>query len=226
MYNKRFWKAVAVVSGEMLLAMLIFTGVLAAIVFAIRPFVTQYKVLDMGVFIALRPLIRPWLNTLMSDITFLGQQQFLLPTNLLLIVYFLTIRRKSWFSIRIAAISLSSLMLIFALKMLFMRERPPDPLLFTAEGYSFPSGHAVMSVAFYGVLMYISSSTVNHKLLRWSIYVFLVLLILSIGFSRIYLRVHYASDVIVGLIVGLLWLIISLYMLKRIENYNKAQAVV
>jgi undecaprenyl-diphosphatase len=221
MYKKTFWKETAIVSGEMLVAMIIFTAVLTVAVVSLRPVVSQYQYLDLVVFADLRPIIRPWLNNLMRAITFLGQHQFLIPANLLLIVYFLTFRRKSWFSIRIAAIGISSLVLMFALKLLFMRERPPDPLLYAADGYSFPSGHAVMSVAFYGTLIYICSFTVQRKVFRVVIYSFLVLLILCIGFSRIYLRVHYTSDVIVGLIVGVLWLLISLYTLKRIENYNK-----
>ncbi|MEP6676681.1 MAG: phosphatase PAP2 family protein [Ferruginibacter sp.] len=226
MYTKRFWKGVAVVSGEMLLAMVVFTTILAILVFSIKPFIEQYKQWDLDVFDSIRPMIRPWLNSFMSIITFFGQHQFLIPANLSLIIYFLTVSYKSWFSIRIAAIGLSSLALMFALKLLFMRQRPPDPLLFSADGYSFPSGHAVMSVAFYGLLIYICSFTVHNKILRWIIYIMLALLILCIGFSRIYLRVHYASDVLVGLIVGVLWLLVSLYTLKKIENYNKQHLTV
>ena len=221
MLNKRFWKGLLVVSSEMLLTMIVFTGILAAIVFAIRPEARQYKQIDLDILVALRPLVRPWLNNFMRFITLFGQHQFLIPANLLLITYFLTIRRKSWFSIRIAAIGLSSLGLMFALKLMFMRQRPVDPLLYEADGYSFPSGHAVMSVAFYGVLIYICSITIQSKAMRWIVYVMLSLLILCIGFSRIYLRVHYASDVIAGLIIGLVWLFISLYALKRIEKLNQ-----
>lgn len=102
-----------------------------------------------------------------------------------------------------------------------MRSRPEAPLLFEAQGYSFPSGHAIMSVTFYGLMIYIINATVKAKLWRWLLTLFFALFIIAIGFSRVYLRVHYASDVIVGFIVGLLWLLISLFILKRIEAFNK-----
>ena len=222
MLTKRFWKGAGVVSLEMLFAMSIFTAGLTLLVLAIRPFVRHYKSIDLQILEDLKGHTSEGMNNFMLAVTFLGKHPFLIPANLLLIAFFLLIpKRKSWFSIRVAAIGLSSLAFTFALKYLFMRKRPEAPLLFEAEGYSFPSGHAIMSVTFYGLLIYIISKMVDNKPLRWSINSFLVLLILLIGFSRVYLRVHYASDVIVGFIVGLTWLLISLYVLKRIEEFNK-----
>lgn len=221
MLKKRFWKGAGVVSLEMLFAMSLFTAGLTLLVMAIRPFVRRYKYIDLEVLDNLKGHTSEGMNHFMVAVTFLGKHPFLIPANLILIAFFLFVYRKSWFSIRIAAISLSSLAFTFALKYLFMRKRPEAPLLFEAEGYSFPSGHAVMSVTFYGLLIYIISQVVDNKPLRWSINSLLVVLILLIAFSRVYLRVHYASDVIVGLIVGLAWLLISLYVLKRIEEFNK-----
>ncbi len=222
MLKKRFWKGAATVSLEMLFAMSAFTAGLTLLVFAIRPWVRQYKNVDLKILDDLKDHTSEGMNKFMLAVTFLGKHPFLIPANLLLIAFFLLIpKRRSWFSIRVAAIGLSSLAFTFALKYLFMRKRPEGPLLFEAEGYSFPSGHAVMSVTFYGLLIYIISQTVENKPLRWSINSLLVMLILLIAFSRVYLRVHYASDVIVGLIVGLTWLLISLYVLKRIEEFNK-----
>jgi undecaprenyl-diphosphatase len=67
--------------------------------------------------------------------------------------------------------------------------------------------------------------TISNKPLKWSLTGFFVLLIILIGFSRVYLRVHYASDVLAGFVIGLLWLLISLAILKRIESYNKQQII-
>jgi undecaprenyl-diphosphatase len=130
------------------------------------------------------------------------------------------VKKRSWFSVRIASIALSSLGMMFLLKALFKRKRPIDPLKH-ASGLSFPSGHAIMSVTFYGQLIYIISKTVKDKHLKISLIILLIIFIQMIGFSRVYLRVHYASDVAVGYIAGLLWLLISLEVIKKIEEYNK-----
>ena len=152
--------------------------------------------------------------------TFLGKHQFLIPANLTLIMYFLLIRKRTWFSIRIASIALSSLGLMFVLKHLFHRNRPQLPLLNRARGLSFPSGHAIMAVTFYGLLIYIISHTIKDKKLKWALILLISVLIPFIGFSRVYLRVHYPSDVLAGYLIGFLWLRISLQVLKQLENYN------
>ena len=159
----------------------------------------------------------------MSGVTFFGTHNFFIPANLFLIFYFLVIKKRSWFSIRIASIALSSLGMMFLLKALFHRKRPADPLG-KASGLSFPSGHAIMSVTFYGLLIYIISETIKDKKVKLPLIISLVIFIQLIGFSRVYLRAHYASDVAVGYITGLLWLLTSLEVLKKIEEHNKQSA--
>jgi undecaprenyl-diphosphatase len=108
------------------------------------------------------------------------------------------------------------------LKLIFQRPRPFVSGPFGVwGGYSFPSGHAIISVTFYGLLLHISWNLVETGLLRWAIAVLLITIILLIGYSRIYLRVHYASDVISGFIIGVLWLLISLWVLDNLEQYAK-----
>ena len=104
------------------------------------------------------------------------------------------------------------------LKFLFQRKRPLSPLLKAAKGLSFPSGHAIMAVTFYGLLIYILQHSISVDWLRWLVTFLLLILIVWIGYSRVYLRVHYASDVAGGFIIGLLWLLISLAVLKGLEN--------
>lgn len=105
------------------------------------------------------------------------------------------------------------------LKQLFQRKRPLSPLLKAAKGLSFPSGHAIMAVTFYGLLVYILQHTIDINWLKSLATFLLIVLVLLIGFSRIYLRVHYASDVLGGFIIGLLWLMISLAVIKWLEGY-------
>ena len=157
----------------------------------------------------------------MQGFTFLGTHTFLIPANLLLTAWFLFIKKRRWYSIKVPAVALSSLLLMFILKLIFHRDRPLSPLLQVAKGFSFPSGHALMSVTFYGLLILIVWQNIQQAWLRWILSVFLVLLIMAIGLSRVYLRVHYASDVLAGFAVGLVWLLFSLWFLSKVEKYGK-----
>jgi len=90
----------------------------------------------------------------------------------------------------------------YGLKALFHRARPEAA--FASLGYSFPSGHSFAAVTLYGMLAYwLVCAAPRHRVWVWSGGVFLILLI---GFSRVYLRVHYASDVAAGFAAGLPWL--------------------
>ena len=219
--EKRFWTGAGIVTAEMLGTLAVFTAVVSGIVFLIRPRVRKYKRLDLEVFEAIQPHVNRKNNELMLFFTKLGKHQFFIPANLSLIFYFLLIRRRSWFSIRVASIALSSLLIMLALKQIFKRKRPMDPLLEKVKGLSFPSGHAIMSVTFYGLLIYILNHEVENKVIRYPAITSLIILMQLIGFSRIYLKVHYPSDVISGNIIGLSWLLISLRTLKELEQYNK-----
>jgi len=211
--------------AEVLLSLLLFAGVIALLVFSIRKPIRKRKPVDMAIFERIKPTVNTITNKIMLFITFLGKHQFLIPANLLVIFYFLFIKRQTWFSIRVIAISISSLLLMLLLKQLFQRKRPLSPLLKAAKGLSFPSGHAIMSVTFYGSLIYILQHNISVEWLKALSTVLLIGLILWIGYSRVYLRVHYASDVAAGFIIGLLWLLISLAVLKGIEN-NLADLIV
>src|SRR5690606_25660561 len=86
------------------------------------------------------------------------------------------------------------------------------------SGFSFPSGHTMIGGVFHGLLIYIIWTTVENKTWRWVLSVFLTLIVVLVGLSRIYLKVHYATDVAAGYLIGLLWLVLSLYLLRQIEK--------
>ena len=217
----KFWEITILIIAETLLSLLLFAAVIAILVFLIRQPIRKYKPVDMAIFDRLQPWTSPDKNKLMLFITFLGTHKFLIPGNLLLIFYFIFLRHQNWFSIRVATIALSSLALMFLLKYLFQRKRPLSPLLKAAKGLSFPSGHAIMAVTFYGLLLYILLHTIDNSWMKYLVAALLVLLIMLIGYSRVYLRVHYASDVLAGFIIGFLWLLISLSVLNGLEKYAK-----
>ena len=213
------WEITMLIIAEVLLTLATFSAIISLIVFSIRKPIRKHKPIDMMIFDKIMPRVNTVNNKIMLFITFLGKHQFLIPANLILIFYFLLITKQNWFSIRVITIAISSLVLMLLLKQLFQRKRPLSPLLKAAKGLSFPSGHAIMAVTFYGLLIYILQHTIEVDWMKWIVTMLVIVLILLIGFSRIYLRVHYASDVLGGFIIGLLWLLLSLAILKWLEGY-------
>ena len=213
------WEITTLIIGEVLLTLAVFSAIIALIVFSIRKPIRKHKSIDMLIFDKIKPRVNAVNNNIMAFITFLGTHLFLIPANLILIFYFLLVKKQNWFSIRVITIAISSLVLMLLLKQLFQRKRPLSPLLKAAKGLSFPSGHAIMAVTFYGLLIYILQHSITIDWLKWLATILVFVLIVLIGFSRIYLRVHYASDVAAGFIIGLLWLLISLAVLKWLEGY-------
>jgi membrane-associated phospholipid phosphatase len=220
--DKRFWTGVGLVSSEMLATMVLFTGAVAGFFLVTRKRWRRYKKWDLDSFDRIQHLVTPQNNKLMLFITKLGKHQFLIPANLSLLGWYLFFQKRTWFSIRVVSIALSSLGLMLLFKQIFRRKRPVNPLLSPVKGMSFPSGHAMMSVAFYGLLIYVLSNTTKRSL-RPLFITPLVALITMIGFSRVYLRVHYTSDVMAGFTIGISWLLISLRTLKRLEAFNREQ---
>lgn len=103
-------------------------------------------------------------------------------------------------------------LIIEILKKIFRRERPNIKRLVYEKGYSFPSGHTTSATCFYGFIIFLVSISGFSLSLKIILGVVLVLFILTIGYSRIYLGVHYFSDVIGGLLVGSLYLITFIYI--------------
>ena len=101
------------------------------------------------------------------------------------------------------------------LKLIRARPRPPRLRLVIENGYSFPSGHSMVSFAFYGFLIYLINKNLKNKKIKYPLIILLSLLILLIGISRIYLGVHYVTDVLGGYIIGLIYLIVFIKILKK-----------
>lgn len=102
------------------------------------------------------------------------------------------------------------------LKYIIQRPRPTEFRLIDEKGYSFPSGHSMVSAAFYGLLIYLIYKNVKNKYLKWGLVTLLSLLIFLIGTSRIYLGVHYTSDVLAGFLISISYLIIFVTMINKI----------
>lgn len=140
------------------------------------------------------------MTTIMKFITFFADPIWCILFSVLVIIFWKKIRKA--FLINLILV----FMLNYILKLIFSRARPIDINIITETGYSFPSGHAMISLAIYGFLAYLLwKSYYKYKKIGVSL---LVLLIVLIGISRIYLGVHYTSDVIAGFIVSLGYLLL------------------
>lgn len=198
---------------------------IAIVVFALAVnmvFIKKTTDFDDAVFSAVGNYVTTARTKFFLFITFLGNHKFLIPANFVLLAYYI-FKKNNRLSVRVIALALSSLTLKVLLKLFFQRARPSIPLVEKVQGFSFPSGHALIGVAFYGLLIYITWRTVKNRWLRGTLVAGLILLILLISFSRIYLRVHYASDVIAGICVGFIWLTLSLWVIGWIEKRRFAR---
>lgn len=101
------------------------------------------------------------------------------------------------------------------LKNILQRPRPTEFRIVEETGFSFPSGHSMVSMAFYGYLIYLIYKYVKNKYLKWILIVLLSILICTIGISRIYLGVHYTSDVLGGFLISISYLVIYISAVNK-----------
>jgi undecaprenyl-diphosphatase len=137
----------------------------------------------------------------------IGSPQVLGPV-IPLLAAFLWLRRLRHAAVVWLIATGGAVVLVTLLKLHFKRARPDLPWAFVHEPtYSFPSGHSVFAVVVYGMLVYLGLRHLPHAWQRVAICAAAVAMIVGIGLSRIYLGVHYPSDVAAGYFVGLVWLL-------------------
>lgn len=174
--------------------------------------------LDTVAFHKLAEITSPATTKLMLFITFFGSTYFLLPAYLILIVYFLLFKKTRRLSLEVAAVGIISTIILFSLKAIFHRHRPLDPLVKGVNGFSFPSGHSFCSFTFFGLLIYILWNHEIDDALRWALTILFFLFACAIAFSRVYLHVHYASDVVAGFCLCVVWLGLSFWAMRKFQN--------
>ena len=154
-------------------------------------------------------------------ITHLGDRFAYLILVVILFVYLYI--RKGNFVFSLQAILVLSIAgaLSFWLKDLIGRPRPEAVHELGIRTYSFPSGHSMSSIAFYGFLVYLTWRIYESKVKKIVISAILVLLIISIGLSRIYLQVHYPSDVLAGFAAGAACLLIFIMIFAALRFWHR-----
>ncbi len=221
---KKFWASLALLSIDVIVILVLFIISLIAFIWIAKyVFLDDKTAFDDNAFAFLQGWVSDNMTDVMNAFTLLGKIEFLIPANIVLVGWFLFIRRHRWYSIKVPVIGVSSGLVMFFMKNLFQRERPLIPLLEPAGGLSFPSGHALCSMTFFGLLIYFVWRNTKNLYVKWIMIIALSFTIFMIGLSRVYLRVHHASDVIAGFAFGLIWLVLSLKILKGIENRTKVK---
>lgn len=163
-------------------------------------------------------LVSDFATPIAKFITNLGGAIFLIAVSIILLI---TIKNKR-IGISICTNLAVITLLNQILKRILQRPRPEEFGIIEETGFSFPSGHSMVSMAFYGYLVYLIYKYVKNKYIKWGAIVLLSTLICSIGLSRIYLGVHYTSDVLGGFLISISYLVIYVSATKRyvknIEN--------
>lgn len=159
---------------------------------------------DSYVYKVISKFISSSVTEIMILISFFGSGEFLTALSFILIIAFYRKERYSFYSAMIVINLMLSSLINLGIKYIIHRSRPNILKLIEIGGFSFPSGHSMASMSFYGFLIYLTLKNYKAKV-KYLIMVSLSIVILLIGLSRIYLGVHYASDVIGGFSLGILW---------------------
>ncbi|PSN19710.1 phosphatase PAP2 family protein [filamentous cyanobacterium CCP5] len=171
-------------------------------------------VFDETILLSIHQWANPALDQIMLAITQLGNPSTVIPLACISISW-LYWRRQWQMALLFFTTCLGGAVLSTGLKLFFGKARPQLwPQLITETTYSFPSGHALGSMVLYGLIAYLVALRFSQWA-RW-IYSAAVILIGAIGFSRLYLGVHWPTDVLAGYSIGFLWLVVctALFRLK------------
>ncbi|MCL2605692.1 MAG: phosphatase PAP2 family protein [Coriobacteriia bacterium] len=169
--------------------------------------------LDAWVYDSLIRFASDSLTTYFKFVTFWADSPTMIAFAIVAVLWALAARRQIGFYLA-GTLAISTLLNV-GLKLLVARPRPEDIALIIESGHSFPSGHAMAAASFYGFLI---CMIVNSKLKQWVKWVLsglLTFLIINICLSRVYLGVHFASDVVAGALLSICLVLIASYIAKR-----------
>ncbi len=195
-------------------ALLISLSVFSLIIIVHQLLNDQIQIFDEKVYELFRPIISDHATFLFRLVTATGGAIFLVTLTIL----FILLRKDRTTCIAIPLNLIFVTLLNILIKHLVARPRPTGINLIQETGYSFPSGHAMVNTAFYGFLIYLIYRNEPNKRKRNLLCGFFALLIFGICSSRIYLGVHYASDVLAGIGISLTYLCIFTKVYKEIRE--------
>jgi len=182
----------------------------------------QEDVFDARVHAYLLAHTTPGLTEVAQGFTFLGSSLFLLPTYILLVGILIIFHQKRQ-ALDISIVAISSFLIMQVLKQVFHRKRPNLPIIKAIHSYSFPSGHSLSAFIFCSILAYLVWQGKDRTVYKWVLTILLLLLAVAIGVSRIVLNVHFATDVIAGFCLGIMWVTLSFWVIQKINRRQLLQ---
>jgi len=215
----RTTKWIKLLSLDLIVALVICILSILALTIIINEFIIEREELfDSKVFAWISQFQSPVTTKLALMMSFFGTPYFLIPPYLVLIIVFIRQGKKSD-AIIIAVLAVVSSLCGWVLKEYFQRSRPSSPLVKQVSGYSFPSGHSLAGFTICGIVIYI----IHRSQMRGPYKMLLSLLVaifgLLIALSRIYLQVHFASDVLASFFVTIVWLSLT-FICHRLLKTN------
>ncbi len=182
--------------------------------------VSDHKIIqfDQTVISFIQGLESPMFTAIMKLFTFIGSTTSIVVFSLLVLFFLYNVFKHRSELVLFMIVLLGSNVLFISLKLFFHRARPNFHRLIEVGGYSFPSGHATNAITFYGLLAFLLWRHIPARWGRTVLIVISIAMIIMIGTSRIYLGVHYPTDIISGYLVGGFWLAIAIWFYQRYEE--------
>lgn len=171
---------------------------------------------DSAIYYFFSSMITPQTTQVFIFLTNLCSPPFLIGLSILLLAFFL-FRRRLYPALAIPINLLLSSTINSFVKSVFNRPRPDINQLVDADGFSFPSGHSFVAISFYGFLIYLVARYCRGRY-KYPLMLLLLLVIPCVGISRVYLGVHYSSDVLAGFSLGGAWLAFYIFLAERIRH--------
>ncbi|MGG3495725.1 phosphatase PAP2 family protein [Peribacillus simplex] len=181
----------------------------------------EYLKFDEVVIALVQGLESPLLTSIMKFFTYIGSTSALIILSLFILFFLYKVLKHRLELILFSAVIIGSPLLNLMVKLFFRRARPDLHRLIDIGGYSFPSGHAMNAFSLYSILTFLLWRHITAKWARVLLILFSMSMILSIGISRIYLGVHYPSDIIAGYLAGGFWIAISIWFFQRYQDRRK-----
>ncbi|MEO6538069.1 MAG: phosphatase PAP2 family protein [Ferruginibacter sp.] len=215
-FNKKYFKKLPL---PLLVLLGLFGGALLLFVLIVHEVLAEKEeAVDLAIFnfFSLH-VISNSLTGFMKAVTWFASASFLKIGYALLVVIYLF--KKHWKrAVEIAVIGLGGFLVNYFMKLSFHRLRPPHPLIEPLNNFSFPSGHATSAFIFYGLLTYLIWKTNISKWYKYFLGFLFISFSFLIGLSRIYLRVHYPSDVAAGVCIGFAWLLLTVWLFEKLKK--------
>ncbi|MCG7343431.1 phosphatase PAP2 family protein [Sporosarcina sp. ACRSL] len=180
---------------------------------------------DKSVIDAIQGLEAPWLTSIMIAFTFIGSTKVVMLLTIamtILLVWKFRARSQAYFFF---FVMVGTIIAFQTLKVIYKRDRPEFHRLAEAGGYSFPSGHAMMATSLYALLTYMLWRHIQSTAGRIALLSFAIFMFGMISLSRIYLGVHYPSDILGGLFASAFWVALTTFLFVQFQKRKERSLV-